>query len=110
MTLPSLLKKQMWGTIRSSIPIPYIAVAQNHLDICKLIFEKDIQLILAKWKRLLRVAILFSQRPMCEFLVDKIQDFHPDENWRQYLNEIAETSNNHKETCSFIESLIKKYK
>ena len=105
-----LTKERMCGTIWSSIPILCIAVTQNHLSICKLIFEKNIQLILVNWKLLLRVAILFSRRPMCHFFIDKIQDILPDQNWRQYLNEIAETSNGHKETCSFIESLIQKYK
>ena len=105
-----MTKERMCGTIWSSIPIPCIAIAQNHLSICKLIFEKEIRLILANWKLLLRVAILFSRRPMCHFFIEKIQYILPDENWRQYLNEIAETSNGHKETCSFIESLIQKYK
>ena len=103
-------KERMCGTIWSSIPIPCIAIAQNHLSICKLIFEKEIRLIRANWKLLLKVAILFSRRPMCHYFIEKIQDILPDENWRQYLNEIAETSNGHKETCSFIESLIQKYK
>ena len=105
-----ILKESKWGTDWSSIPVHYVAVAQNHLAICKLIFEKDIQLFNVNWKLLLRVAVLFSSRPMCEFVIDKIQDTLLDKNWRQYINEIAETSNNHKETCSFIESLIKKYK
>ena len=108
--ISNLLKNQKWGTFWCSIPVPYVAVAQNHLDICKLIFEKDIQLIHVRWKLFLRVAILFSGRPICEFFIDKIQDILPDENWRQYLNEIAETSNGHKETGSFIESLIEEYK
>ena len=108
--IANLLKKQTCGTMWSSIPVPYVAVAQNHLEICKLIFEKDIQLIHVSWKLFLRVAILFSGRPMCEFIIDKIQDILPDENWRQYLNEIAEISYGHRETCSFIESLIQKYK
>ena len=105
-----ILKESKWGTDWSSIPVHYVAVAQNHLAICKLIFEKDIQLFNVNWKLLLRVAVLFSSRPMCEFVIDKIQDTLLDKNWRQYINEIAETSNNHKETCSFIESLIQKYK
>ena len=105
-----MTKERMCGTIWSFFAIPCITVAQNHLSICKLIFEKDVRLIRVNWKLFLRVSILFSRRPMCCFFIDKIQESLPDQNWRQYLNEIAETSNGHKETCNFIESLIHKYK
>ena len=100
-----MTKERMCGTIWSFFPICCIAVAQNHLSICKLIFEKEIQLIHVNWKLFLKIAVLFSRRHICEFFIDKIQEFLPDGSWRQYLNEIAETSKGHKETCSFIQGV-----
>ena len=107
-----ITKRGKWGTIWSWTAILSLAIAKRHLAICKLIFEQiqDIHPLHKLGNSVLQQAVLFNNKDMCEFIIDKIQDILPDENWRQYLNEIAETSNGHKETCSFIESLIKKYK
>ena len=116
--------KGKWGTIWSWITILHLAVAQNHLAVCKLIF-KQIQDVdsLHRWgKSVLQLATFFGHRPMCELIIDKIQsidfksqiifiiDLLVDENqWGENIIHMAERLG-HKEICILLESFMEKQK
>ena len=88
-------KRGEWGSLWSWITILHVAVAQNHLAICKLIFEQiqDIHLLHSWGKVVLQRALLFGHKDMCEFLIDKIPGLDPLEEknwWVQNLIQMAE--------------------
>ena len=68
-----------WGSIWSWITILHIAVAKNHLSICKVIF-KQVQTIglLHSWGRIvLQLATFLGYKDICEFIIDEIQFINP---------------------------------
>ena len=117
-------KQRKWGTVWSWVTILHVAVAQNHLAVCKLIF-KQIQDLhsLHRWgKSALQVATFFGHRDMCELIIDKIEsiDFHSqiifmidllaDKNqWGENIIHMAERLG-HKEICILLERFVQKQK
>ena len=107
-------KKGEWGSIWSWITILHLAVAQNHLALCKLIFGQiqDIHLLHSWGKVVLQRALLFGHRDMCEFLIDEIQeiDLLAEKNWSgQNLIQMAENLGP-QEIYSLFESYMHKQK
>ena len=105
---------EYWGFLWGWIPILHVAVAQNHLAICKLIFEQiqDIPLLHEWGKLMLHFATLFGHIDMVKFFIDEIPGINPltllngkGEN----LIEMAEHMD-YKDICIFFESVIKKQK
>ena len=68
-------KERKCGTLFSWIPILRVAIAQNHLAIVKLIFEKtqEIHSIHELGKLMLQHATFYGHREMCEFIGNKIE-------------------------------------
>ena len=109
-----MIKRGKMKIFWSGITILYIAVAQNHLAICKLVFEqiKD-QNILHKWGRaVLHFATQLGYKDICAFIIDEIQDIDllvekklHGENLLQMAKRLG-----HKEIYTLIESQVKKYK
>ena len=103
-----------WGCLWGWIPILHIAVAQNHLAICKLIF-KQFQGIqpLHKWgKIMLHLATLFGHRDMCEFFIDEIQEIDlldQVNRWGENPIQMAERLG-HKDICTLFKSSMQKQK
>ena len=107
-------KRGEWGSIWSWITILHVAVAQNHLAICKLIFEQiqDIQLLHSWGKVVLQRALLNCNIDICEFLLNEIQeiDLLAEKNLLgKNLIQIAEDSGC-KEICTLFESYMQKQK
>ena len=107
-------KRGEWGSIWSWITILHVAVAQNHLAICKLIFEQiqDIQLLHGWGKVLLQRAIVCGYKDMCKFFIDEIPeiDLLTEKNWwGQNFIQMAEDSGC-KEICALFESFMQKQK
>ena len=105
---------EYWGFLWGWIPILHVAVAQNHLAICKLIFEQiqDIQLLHEWGKLMLHFATLFGHIDMVQFFIDEIQGIDPltQLNRRgENLIEMAERMG-HKDICSLFESFMQKQK
>ena len=109
-----LMKEGTWGFLWGWIPILHVAVAQNHLAICKLIFEQiqDIPLLHEWGKLMLHFATLFGHRDMCEFFIEEIQGINiltQLNRRRENLIEMAERMG-HKDICILLESVIQKQK
>ena len=112
-----LMKEGTWGFLCGWIPILHVAVAQNHLALCKLIFKEiqdiqDIQLLHEWGKLMLHFATLFGHRDMCEFFIEEIQGINilTQLNRRgENLIEMAERMG-HKDICTLFESFMKKQK
>ena len=107
-------KRGEWGSIWSWITILHVAVAQNHLAICKLIFKQiqDIHLLHSWGKVVLQRALLFGHRDMCEFLIDEIQeiDLLAEKNWSgRNLIQMAEDLGL-EEICTLFDSFMQKQK
>ena len=107
-------KKGEWGSIWSWITILHVAVAQNHLALCKLIFGQiqDIHLLHSWGKVVLQRALLFGHRDMCEFLIDEIQeiDLLAEKNWSgRNLIQMAEDLGR-EEICTLFDSFMQKQK
>jgi hypothetical protein len=109
-----LMNQGKWGFLWGWIPILHIAVAQNHLAICKLIF-KQFQGIqpLHKWgKIMLHLATLFGHRDMCEFFIDEIQEIDlldQVNKWGENPIQMAERLG-HKDICALFKSSMQKQK
>ena len=74
-----MISQGKFGSLWSWIPILHVAVAQNHLALCRLIFEQieDIQ-SLRKWgKIVLQYAISFGHSDMVKFFVEEIPGIDP---------------------------------
>merc|ERR1712051_50699 len=109
-----LMNEGTWGFLCGWIPILHVAVAQNHLALCKLIFKQiqDIQLLHEWGKLMLHFATLFGHRDMCEFFIEEIQGINilTQLNRRgENLIEMAERMG-HKDICTLFESFLKKQK
>ena len=107
-------KRGKWGSIWSWITILHLAVAQNHLAVCKLIFKQiqDIHLLHSWGKVVLQRALLFHHKDMCEFLLDNIPgiDLLAEKNWSgQNLIQMAENLGP-QEIYSLFESYMHKQK
>ena len=112
-----LMKEGTWGFLCGWIPILHVAVAQNHLALCKLIFKEiqdiqDIQLLHEWGKLMLHFATLFGHIDMVKFFIDEIPGINPltllngkGEN----LIEMAERLG-HENICIIFESVIQKRK
>ena len=100
-----------WGTIWSWSVILNLAVAQNHMAICKLIFKQiqDRHPNHEVEKSFLNLATLFGHRDMCEFLIE-IQgiDHLNDLNWGNPI-QMAELMG-HTEICNLFENFMQKQK
>ena len=109
-----IMNQGKWGLLWGWIPILQLAVAQNHLGICKLIFKQfqDIQ-PLHKWgKIMLHLATLFGHRDMCQFFIDEIQgiDLLDQVNkWGENPIQMAERLG-HKDICNLFKSSMQKQK
>ena len=109
-----LIKEGTWGFLWGWIPILHVAVAQNHLALCKLIFKEiqDIQLLHEWGKLMLHFATLFGHRDMCEFFIDEIQgiDLLDQVNkWGENPIQMAERLGK-TEICALFESFMQKQK
>ena len=107
-------KRGEWGSIWSWITILHVAVAQNHLAICKLIFKQiqDIHLLHSWGKVVLQRALLFGHRDMCEFLIDEIQeiDLLAEKNWSgRNLIQMSEDLG-FKDICTLFDSFMQRQK
>jgi ankyrin repeat protein len=96
------------------MPILHLAIAQNHLAICKLILEQiqDIQLLNEWVKLMLHFATLFGHIDMVKFFIDEIQGIDPltQLNGRgENIIEMAERMG-HKDICTLFESFMQKQK
>ena len=109
-----MIEKGKMKIIWSGVTILYIAIAQNHLAIYKLVFEqiKD-ENILHKWGRaVLQFATQLGYKEVCAFIIDEIQGIDllvekqlHGENLLQMAKRLG-----HKEICTLIENQGKKYK
>ena len=109
-----ITQKGKCGSLWSWFTILWVAVAQNHLTIVKLMLEQvqDIHQLHRWEKNVLGIAITLGHRDMCEFILDKTQgvDLLVEKNWwGRSLIQMAE-SLGHKEICTLFESFMKKYK
>ena len=107
-------KRGEWGSIWSWITILHVAVAKNHLAVCKLIFEQiqDIHLLHSWGKVVLQRALLFGHKDICEFLLDNIPgiDLLTEKNWSgRNLIQMAEDFGL-QEICTLFESYMHKQK
>ena len=107
-------KRGEWGSIWSWITILHVAVAKNHLAVCKLIFEQiqDIHLLHSWGKVVLQRALLFGHKDICEFLLDNIPgiDLLAEKNWSgRNLIQMAEDFGL-QEICTLFESYMHKQK
>ena len=103
-----------WGFLWGWMPILHLAIAQNHLAICKLILEQiqDIQLLNEWVKLMLHFATLFGHIDMVKFFIDEIQGIDPltQLNGRgENIIEMAERMG-HKDICTLFESFMQKQK
>ena len=109
-----MMKKGMWEIIWSGKTILLVAVAQNHLVVCKLVFDQiqDIHLLYQLGKNVLFLATQFGFKDICEFILEKVQGFDLLDVKNQHGESIIQMAERlgKTEICALFESFMQKQK